>query len=81
VVTLSDVVPSIERKDVAEPLLIVFLNKLDFGKCLQHTVKQLLKNKIESNTSSRSFRDPSRIDNRYTILRLGTYQSNAVIHG
>jgi hypothetical protein len=32
--------------------------------------KQLLKNKIESGTSSRSFRDPSRIDNRYTHSKI-----------
>jgi hypothetical protein len=41
--------------------------------------KQLLKNKIESGTSSRSFRDPS-VDNRYTIQRLEIYQSDANIH-
>jgi hypothetical protein len=29
-----------------------------------------IKNKIESNTSSRSFRDPSRIDNRYTHSKI-----------
>jgi hypothetical protein len=71
VVTLSDVVPSIAYTRCSrEPLLIVFLNKLGLWEMFTTHGKATIKNKIESNTSSRSFRDPSRIDNRYTHSKI-----------
>lgn len=71
VVTLSDVVPPTQFKRCSkEPLLIVFLNKLGLWEMFTSHGKVSVKNKVESNTSSRSFRDPSRIDNRYTHSKI-----------
>lgn len=71
VVTLSDVVPTTQYKRCSkEPLLIVFLNKLGLWEMFTTHGKVTVKDKVESNTSSRSFRDPSRIDNRYTHSKI-----------
>ena len=67
VVTLSDVVPTDAFSRCSrEPLLIVFLNKLGLWEMMTTHGKITVKDKIDATTSSRSFRDPSRIDNRYT---------------
>jgi len=71
VVTVSDVVPaSTWQRCSKEPLLIVFINKLGLWEMFTSHGKVSVKNKIEANTSSRSFRDPSRIDNRYTHSKI-----------
>jgi hypothetical protein len=62
VVTLSDVVPSIEEAMQQRAFVNCILKQVGTMGNVHTHGKQLLKNKIESNTSSRSFRDPSRID-------------------
>jgi hypothetical protein len=70
-VTVSDVVPAAAwTRCSREPILIVFLNKLGLWEMFTSHGKVSIKNKIDSNTSSRSFRDPSKIDNHYTHSKL-----------
>ena len=70
-VTVSDVVPDSQwTRCSREPMLIVFLNKLGLWEMFTTHGKVSIKNKIESKTSSRSFRDPSQIDNSYTHSRI-----------
>ena len=70
-VTVSDVVPSTAwTRCSREPMLIVFLNKLGLWEMFTTHGKVAVKNKIDATTSSRSFRDPSKIDNHYTHSKL-----------
>ena len=70
-VTVSDVVPAASWKRCSkEPILIVFLNKLGLWEMFTSHGKVTVKNKIDSKTASRSFRDPSKIDNSYTHSKL-----------
>ena len=71
VVTVSDVVPSTTwQRCSKEPVLIVFLNKLGLWEMFTTHGKVSVKTKIDAKTSSRSFRDPSKIDNSYTHSRM-----------
>lgn len=70
-VTVSDVVPADTWKRCSkEPILIVFLNKLGLWEMFTSHGKVSIKTKIDAKTSSRSFRDPSKIDNSYTHSRM-----------
>ena len=70
-VTVSDVVPTSPwLRCSKEPMLIVFLNKLGLWEMFTSHGKVSVKTKIDAKTSSRSFRDPSQIDNSYTHSRM-----------
>lgn len=71
IVTVSDVVPTSQwQRCSKEPILIVFLNKLGLWEMFTSHGKVSIKTKIDAKTSSRSFRDPSKIDNSYTHSRM-----------
>jgi hypothetical protein len=70
-ITQTSVTPSANwMRCSKEPMLIVFLNKLGLWEMFTSHGKVTVKNKVDANTSSRSFRDPSQIDNQYMHSKL-----------